>query len=96
MSYVITDQQALCIKHEIMPPGSSETLHHHEEAQQQFYIIRGRATFKIQSQTIQLQAHEQITIEPPLAHLIQNEGMEDLEFILVSQPSTQNDRIEIL
>lgn len=79
-----------------MPLGSSETLHHHEEAQQQFYIIRGQATFKIQSQTVQLHTHEQITIEPTLAHLIQNEGTEDLEFIIISQPSTQNDRIEIL
>jgi mannose-6-phosphate isomerase-like protein (cupin superfamily) len=44
---------------------------------------------------VEVQAQEGLEIRPGLRHRIANEGEEDLEFILCSQPSTSGDRINI-
>ena len=42
---------------------------------------------------VELKEQEGLEIRPGLRHRIANEGEEDLEFILCSQPSTVGDRI---
>ena len=78
-----------------MPPDTSEQLHYHEHANQFFFILRGRAKFMIDGVEQILQPNEGIEIKAGQKHKISNNNDDDLEFILYSQPSTNNDRITI-
>ena len=64
-----------------------------EKAQQFFFILKGVAQFEIEDATLQINSGEGLHIEAGKKHRILNAGNEDLEFILCSQPSTINDRI---
>ena len=81
---------------ELMPPGTSEVLHFHEFAQQVFYILKGTATFEINGEFYTVQMDGSITIPPKTLHCIANQNAADLEFLLISQPAAQEDRIEII
>ena len=87
------DEENLSVKQELMPAGTSELQHYHETAQQFFFILKGTATFEIDGTTIRVNGGEGLHIEAGKKHRILNESNEELEFILSSQPSTKNDRI---
>ena len=89
----LVDEDSLSVKQELMPAGAKEEKHYHQAAQQFFYILRGKATFEIEDSTIEINKGEGLQIEAGKKHRILNEGNEDLEFILCSQPSTKSDRI---
>ena len=89
----LVDEDSLSVKQELMPAGTSETKHYHESSQQFFFILKGKASFQIEEVTVEINAGEGLHIEAGKKHKIANEGSEDLEFILCSQPSTKNDRI---
>jgi mannose-6-phosphate isomerase-like protein (cupin superfamily) len=89
----LVDEDSLSVKQELMPAGAKEEKHYHQSAQQFFYILRGKATFEIEDSTIEINKGEGLQIEAGKKHRILNEGNEDLEFILCSQPSTKSDRI---
>ncbi len=85
----------LSIKLEKMPVGSSEELHFHEKAQQFFFILSGKAIFYINDERFEVIEKEGISILPNFKHFIANESLEDLEFLVISNPSTNDDRILI-
>jgi mannose-6-phosphate isomerase-like protein (cupin superfamily) len=89
----LVDEDGLSVKQEMMPGGTSEVKHFHQNAQQFFFVLKGTATFEIEEATIQLNKGEGLHIEAGKKHRISNETVEDLEFILCSQPTTRNDRI---
>ena len=89
----LVDEDSLSVKQELMPAGTKEVKHYHQTAQQFFYILKGKATFEIENSIIEINAGEGLRIEARKKHRIINEGKEELEFILCSQPSTKNDRI---
>jgi mannose-6-phosphate isomerase-like protein (cupin superfamily) len=83
----------LSVKLEKMPPHTAEQKHFHEKAQQFFFILKGNAVFEIEQERWQVEANQGIYIKTGLQHRILNDTDEDLEFLLSSQPSTLNDRI---
>ena len=89
----LVDDSSLSVKQERMPAGTSEEMHFHRHAQQFFFILKGRAQFQVEDATIDLNTGEGLHIEAGKKHRILNPGNENLEFILCSQPSTINDRI---
>lgn len=89
------DQTSLSVKQERMPAGTAEALHYHEHAQQFFFILSGIATFEIDGQTITVGEKEGIHISAGQKHRISNLTTSAIEFILSSQPSTANDRINL-
>lgn len=89
----LVDEDVLSVKQELMPAGTKEAKHYHQTAQQFFYILKGKATFEIEDSIIEITQGEGLHIEAGAKHRISNESSEDLEFILCSQPSTKNDRI---
>ena len=93
--WVLLDTENLSVKQERMPAKTSETLHYHEKAQQFFFILKGIATFEVEEKSFTVQAGEGFHIEAMKKHRIINNTNEDLEFILSSQPSTNNDRYNI-
>ncbi|WBV61933.1 cupin domain-containing protein [Chryseobacterium camelliae] len=94
-SWILKDTQHLSVKQEIMPSGTAEKLHFHKQAEQFFYILKGEAVFYIDEEKISIKAGESITVLPKSKHYISNESEEELEFLVVSAPSTNNDRTEV-
>lgn len=94
-SWILKNDVHLSVKQEIMPSGTSEKLHFHHFAEQFFYILKGKAVFFIDGEKLSVKSGESITITPKSKHYIANESNEDLEFLVISSPSTDNDRINI-
>lgn len=90
--WVLVDEASLSVKQEKMPPGSAEALHYHKEARQFFYILEGTAEIEVESKRHTVLAGQGFYITPGLKHRIMNNGSVALEFILSSQPTTNNDR----
>lgn len=91
--WTFIDTEELSVKQELMPPDTAEQLHYHEKAKQVFFILKGRATFSIDGKITVLKPEQGIEILPGQKHFISNNDRSDLEFILYSYPSTNNDRI---
>jgi len=93
--WILLEGNDLSVKWERMPPHSAELKHVHEKAQQFFFILKGEAVFEIEQERISVKKEESIHITSGKHHRILNEGNDDLEFLLSSQPSTQRDRMNI-
>jgi mannose-6-phosphate isomerase-like protein (cupin superfamily) len=78
-----------------MPSGNSEAKHMHQKSHQFFYILKGEATFETNCCKLTVTAGEGFHIPAGVPHKISNHMPEDLEFILCSQPSTIDDRINL-
>lgn len=82
------------IKQELMPAQTTEKLHFHTYAEQFFYILKGQATFLIDGEIVSVDANTGLQIKAGNKHKIMNESVDDLEFLLFSYPSTENDRTD--
>jgi len=94
-SWILKDSLNLSVKQEMMPPGTAEKLHFHREAEQFFYILKGVAVFYINDEKFSVHTGESISILPKSKHYIANESAGDLEFLVISNPSANNDRTEV-
>jgi mannose-6-phosphate isomerase-like protein (cupin superfamily) len=95
-SWVLANTEGLSVKQESMPIGAKEQLHFHNHAQQFFFILKGTATFYVEDDTIMVQEQKGLLIKPKAKHYIANETHEQLDFLVISQPTTNNDRITIV
>jgi mannose-6-phosphate isomerase-like protein (cupin superfamily) len=86
---------SLSVIQERMPPGTSEQMHYHERAQQVFYILSGTATFEVEEEEKKVEANQSIHIPPGLKHRILNNRDTDLHFLVISEPKSQGDRINL-
>ena len=94
-SWVLADTVGLSVKQESMPSGTREKLHFHTNAQQFFFILKGSATFYLEEDKIIVAKQKGILIQPKTKHYISNETTEQLDFLVISQPTTNNDRTTI-
>ncbi len=86
---------SLSVIQERMPPATAEQLHYHEHAQQVFYILSGIATFEIGGEAQTVLANQTIHIQPKIKHRILNNSDADLHFLVISEPKTLGDRVNI-
>lgn len=91
----LVKSQNLSIIEELMPPNTEEKLHYHENAEQFFYILSGKATFILNDKTFVVNSNEGIHILSKTPHLIKNQTEDNLSFLVISQPTSKCDRIEI-
>ncbi|MGE8511107.1 MAG: cupin domain-containing protein [Chryseobacterium culicis] len=94
-SWILKNTQSLSVKQEKVPAGTSEKLHFHKVAEQFFYILKGEAAFYINEEKFLIGQGESISIEAGSKHFISNESTEEIEFLVISNPPTDHDRIEI-
>lgn len=92
-SWVLVDSEELSIKQESMPAKAKEKRHFHSKAQQFFFILKGTATFDIESEKYTVIAQQGLQIKPNTKHFIANDSDSQLDFLVISQPSTNKDRI---
>ncbi len=90
--WVFVDTTDLSVKQELMPKQTAESLHYHKKAQQFFFILKGIATFEVDGKVFSVKENEGFHIPAGKKHRIINNSNSDIEFILSSQPSTNNDR----
>jgi mannose-6-phosphate isomerase-like protein (cupin superfamily) len=87
--------QHLSVIDEEMPPQTCEKFHFHEKSQQVFYIREGVATFSIEEDLVKAKVGQAVVILPGQRHRICNESEMVLKFLVISQPATSGDRIEV-
>ncbi|GLX68326.1 cupin domain-containing protein [Paenibacillus glycanilyticus] len=85
-------QQDLSIIHERMPAHTAETRHSHEKSQQYFFVLEGTATIEIAGESFELKTHEGIHVKPNTPHQMYNRSSGDIQFLVISEPTTRGDR----
>ncbi len=94
-SWIFVDTNDLSVKMESMPPRTKEKRHFHSKAQQFFFVLNGKATFYVDDKIESVGKDQGILIDPMQEHYIENETENTLEFLVISQPTTNNDRTTI-
>lgn len=94
-AWKLVDSAALSVIYEEMPTGSSETLHKHVNVQQLFYILEGEAVFNMADKEYVIGPSQSIYVYPGVAHCIRNAGVVPLKLLVISQPHSHFDRIEL-
>ncbi len=89
----LVDRAELSVIHERMPPGAAEVRHHHQAARQFFFVLSGAATMEVDGARHTLRAQQGIEITPGAPHQIRNDSGADVEFLVISQPTTRGDRV---
>ncbi len=78
-----------------MPGGTKGKLHFHSNARQFFYILSGNAAFFIDNKIEIARPQQGLLIQPKTKHYIANETNDWLDYLVISQPTTNNDRTTI-
>lgn len=85
----------LSVIHERMPVKTTEVIHYHNKARQFFFILMGVATIQIDGEIITLHPQEGIEVPPLMEHQLRNDSDQDVEFLVISQPNSRGDRINL-
>jgi len=80
---------------ERVPAGGAEVMHYHERARQFFYVLEGEGRMVLEAQEIILQKGQGLEISPMIKHQFKNESQADVDFLVISIPSTRGDRINL-
>jgi mannose-6-phosphate isomerase-like protein (cupin superfamily) len=91
----LVQHATLSVIQERMPPGAAEVMHYHQQARQFFFILSGTATFEIEGREETFGPQQGIEVPPSTPHCIRNAAQTDLEFLVISQPPSHGDRINL-
>lgn len=91
----LLQSDSLSVIQEKMPPHTAEQLHLHQKSQQVFYILSGTATFLINGETQIVKTNESLAVAKQIPHQIKNEQQEDLWFLVISEPKSHGDRVNL-
>lgn len=96
VAWHLLKSERLSVIQEKMPPGTAEQLHCHRFSQQVFYILSGKANFMFNETTLVVEQNQSLHIPPGTLHNISNNGKADLDFLVISEPPSHGDRIDIV
>ena len=91
-SWILANNEGLQVKQGRMPPGTKESRHFHSVAQQFFFMLKGTAVFYLDNEKYLMHEQQGLSVPSKAAHYIVNETEDEIEFLVVSQPATDNDR----
>lgn len=92
--HLVKNQESSII-HERMPAHTSEIKHYHQHARQFFFVLSGIATILIDGEEIILNSQEGVEVPPLVPHQMFNKSNAEVEFLVISQPTTKGDRTEL-
>lgn len=78
-----------------IPPGLGEVQHYHHKARQLFYVIEGSLGIEIESEAYHLRKGDSLEVPPTKRHRVWNDGSDDSHFLVISAPTTQDDRVNV-
>lgn len=81
---------------ERMPVGTSEVRHFHHKSRQFFFVLSGEVTLEIAGTRDVLGQYEGAEVSPGVPHQIFNNSEAEVEFLVISQPSTHGDRFPLV
>ncbi len=93
--WILAPSSDLLIIQELMPAGTEEHRHFHSKARQFFFVLRGQLTMELDGIVHKVPAMSGIEIAPSCPHQARNDGDRDVEFLVVSSPTTRGDRTDI-
>jgi len=85
----------LSIIEENVPPNEKEERHYHNKSQQFFYVLSGVAQLEISGSLFEVQAGSGIHVPAKEPHQLMNNGTENLRFLVISQPKSHGDRVNV-
>ncbi len=88
----LIDEPERSIIHERMPPGTSEVRHIHHHAKQFFFVLAGTMTIELDGAEYHLNVHEGMNVPSNIPHQVFNKSDQDIEFLVISNPNSRNDR----
>ncbi|MCZ8513618.1 cupin domain-containing protein [Paenibacillus filicis] len=91
----LVKSDGLSVIHERMPAGAAETRHYHERARQLFFVLTGTAELEMDGETVVLGPQEGCEVPPGIPHQMKNTSEAEVEFLVISNPLTRGDRIEV-
>ena len=86
----------LSVIQERIPPGAGEVRHYHERARQLFFALQGQLQITIDGELFVLAPGDSLEIPPGAQHRVRNEGSMAASFLVISAPSTDGDRINLV
>jgi mannose-6-phosphate isomerase-like protein (cupin superfamily) len=89
------EQSDLSVIYEKMPQNTCESRHYHQHSRQFFFILTGQAVMELEGKSIILSSNDGIEVPPGSQHQIFNSSQEPVEFLVISSPSTKNDRVNL-
>jgi len=75
------------------PKGHVEA-HTHGTTEQIYYILSGKGVMTLGDRRVVVEPHTAIYIPPTVVHAIENTGLEDLVFVVVSAPPSEMSRVD--
>ena len=88
----LVDRDDLSVIRERVPTGAGEALHRHHRAEQVFIVISGELLIEADAVRATLHAGDSLEVRAGTAHRVSNPGDVDAWFLVVSAPSTREDR----
>ncbi|GED28755.1 cupin [Brevibacillus agri] len=85
----------LSVIFERMPGETAEVRHYHERSRQFFFVLSGQAVLEVEGVRHEIGPQEGVEVPPGARHQMKNESGEDVEFLVISQPTTRGDRIQV-
>jgi mannose-6-phosphate isomerase-like protein (cupin superfamily) len=89
----LVKNQDLSVIHERMPANTLEKRHYHKQVRQFFFVLSGTATIEIEGKEIILNPQEGVEVPPLVPHQMFNKSSYDVEFLVISQPTSKSDRV---
>ena len=80
---------------ERVPAGGAEVLHYHEKSRQFFYILEGEGRMVFEGHEVILEKGQGLEISPMVKHRFRNKSEADVNFLVISVPSTREDRVNL-
>jgi mannose-6-phosphate isomerase-like protein (cupin superfamily) len=91
----LVKRQDMSVIAEKVPPKAKEVRHFHSVARQFFFILDGQAMMEINGERVPLAAGQGIEVAPGVPHQFMNESNDDVNFLVISHPSTRGDRVDV-
>lgn len=89
----LLNRSDLAVIQERVPPGLGEVKHYHAKSRQLFFVLQGSLEITIGEERLELREGDSLEISPTITHRIWNPFDKDASFLVVSAPSTTNDRV---
>lgn len=86
---------SLSVIQERVSPGENEQRHYHNNAQQFFYILSGVAHIEISGEVYEVSRGSGLHVPAGAPHQLMNKGNIDLIFLVVSEPMSHSDRVNL-
>lgn len=93
-AWQLLSTRRLSVIEERMPPGDAEKPHYHRYATQLFYLLEGKISFSLATDTFEMNPGDSVHVSPGVIHKLENIGDADAVLLVVSSPESHSDRYE--